>query len=374
MNTNLQKTQWFFDDSGYYSYVLLDGSENEFAEIQNSLQRAGIRVLLAGPSHRPARNNRQYKWYVRVSRSDRPGIAKPSLEQITEVLSPVLVTHARPDRPDMIHELQTGESDDQLRESEAKTQHLENLLALARAQLRQLSSELEHMQAVQERYKRLSVEWSSQIGELQAYRRENSELRTRLVHVSNRFQTSDEIVAVQSEYEIIVQQVQEKLDRKEAEFVEWLALVDQEIDAKNARIIDQENQLAEVRFEKEQLIESAQHFQIIDTTSQAAQGTYDLFRETVQILMPEVELIGGSYEYLWQGTSRPQRLLSEVRGLDYAKGTRVRGAPHWLERRPDRVSRIYYRRSAASGRRYVLISHKKSQLSDIEWLKLQPVD
>ncbi|GIV81332.1 MAG: hypothetical protein KatS3mg051_0686 [Anaerolineae bacterium] len=62
--------QWYYDDKGYYAYILLNSSEVEWREVQNLLEQHQLRVLLAGPSHRPASNGRQYDWYIRICDKD----------------------------------------------------------------------------------------------------------------------------------------------------------------------------------------------------------------------------------------------------------------------------------------------------------------
>lgn len=58
--------EYYYDDSGHYAYVLLNCSQEMFEEIQTKLSVSGLQCPHAGPCFRPAGNQRQYQWFIRV--------------------------------------------------------------------------------------------------------------------------------------------------------------------------------------------------------------------------------------------------------------------------------------------------------------------
>jgi len=71
--SNQQKLDFYYDDTGFYSYIMLNCTDLQLTRVIDSLNKSGIKTLHKGNSFRPASNNRQYQWFVRVGdRSNRP--------------------------------------------------------------------------------------------------------------------------------------------------------------------------------------------------------------------------------------------------------------------------------------------------------------
>jgi len=79
--------QWFYDDRGYYNYVLLNASRETFQRVQDALKNNGIGVLKAATSFRPASNGIQYRWYIRI---DGDYSRRPSRDKIRSIVEGVL--------------------------------------------------------------------------------------------------------------------------------------------------------------------------------------------------------------------------------------------------------------------------------------------
>ena len=88
MDLQLTEKQIHIDNSGYYTYVLLNGNSSIKDKVEELL-KAKYQILLSGKSFRPASNNKQYDWYIRIAEQD--GNLKPALVEIKKTLKPILI-------------------------------------------------------------------------------------------------------------------------------------------------------------------------------------------------------------------------------------------------------------------------------------------
>lgn len=61
---------YYFDSSGYYSYILLNGTPELLKSVIAQLPKHHLRCLHDGRSRRSADNRQQYDWFIRVEKSD----------------------------------------------------------------------------------------------------------------------------------------------------------------------------------------------------------------------------------------------------------------------------------------------------------------
>jgi uncharacterized protein YoxC len=65
-NDTNEVMQFYYDDKGYYAYIMLNATLADFNMTCSRLFQNGFNVLHKGESKRPASNNRQYQWFIRV--------------------------------------------------------------------------------------------------------------------------------------------------------------------------------------------------------------------------------------------------------------------------------------------------------------------
>jgi hypothetical protein len=76
---NAQSIEYYYDDSGINTYVLLNCSEESFNQIRETLTSDGLQCTRHGLCYRPASNGRQYQWYVRIDKT--PDLSGQTIEE-----------------------------------------------------------------------------------------------------------------------------------------------------------------------------------------------------------------------------------------------------------------------------------------------------
>jgi len=61
-----EQIEYSYDDTGSYTYILLNCNERALENVKSELQKCGIEVLHSGVSSRPASNGRLYQWFIRI--------------------------------------------------------------------------------------------------------------------------------------------------------------------------------------------------------------------------------------------------------------------------------------------------------------------
>ena len=74
-----QAIEYFYDDMGYASYVLLNCSEEKLNEIRVAMIEEGIPCRRHGLCYRAGRNGRQYRWYLRLEKEE--GLSARRIEE-----------------------------------------------------------------------------------------------------------------------------------------------------------------------------------------------------------------------------------------------------------------------------------------------------
>jgi hypothetical protein len=79
-----QQFEYHYDETGYYAYILMNGSHSICDAVKQRLKKIRLQVLHSGRSYRLANNQRKYQWFIRVYDPDQIKIrqGKPSHEVI----------------------------------------------------------------------------------------------------------------------------------------------------------------------------------------------------------------------------------------------------------------------------------------------------
>lgn len=358
----LRQSQWFYDDAGYYSYVLLNASEAQFKSIQQVLKSNGLRVLLAGKSYRPASNGVQYQWYIRVS--DESG-RHPTRERVRNILAPYAPVEAPP--------TELKELTDRL----AVQEELRKLKEALSQKERRYQVVVQRAESLHKRNQELRVIYEKTQAELQEYRQKAHRLELRLRQVQEAALKPEDVVQIRQDYEDTIQSLRQELERKESELTSWINNFEPEIQEREQRIADLENQLRALRNqlaiaeeEKRQLVDQFQEIRATQEVELEKGSPEYLFREMLGLLLPNIEFLAGSLDTLWREMQDPIGVLRVLTKLHELKAKRVQKAKEWLERHIEGEWRLYYRK--CEGSKYqVFISHKNTQEADIDWLRRQ---
>ncbi len=100
-------------------------------------------------------------------------------------------------------------------------------------------------------------------------------------------------------------------------------------------------------------------------TEKASAEAHDLCRD----FLPEIDFAKDSYDHLMSSKYR-EKIVAELKLVNdgEARGERIRNT-EWLETRPAKRERAYYRKSF-DGRKYiVLLNDKNRQKRDVEWMQ-----
>ena len=361
----LRQSQWFYDDTGYYSYILLNASEDQFKSIQQVLKSNGLQVLLAGKSYRPASNGIQYQWYIRVS--DESG-KHPTQERVRGILAP----YVSPEVP--APELEEIRSRVAAREEEIR-----KLRATLREKERLYQVVIQRLESVRKQNQELQAIYEKTQAELREYRKKVYSLELRLRQIQETALKPEDVDQLRQDYEETIQRLKQELERKESELDSWISNFDPEIQERERKIAALENQLRDLQNglavaeeEKKRLIDQFQAVRATRAVELEKGNPEYLFREMLALLLPNIEFLGGSLDTLWREMQDPIGVLRDLTRLcdPELKAKRVRSAKEWMERHIEGEWRLYYRKCEDS-RYQVLISHKNTQEADIEWLKHQ---
>jgi len=359
----LKPSQWFYDDAGYYSYLLFGASEEQKNIIQPALVNGGLQVLLSGRSFRPASNGIQYQWYIRVS--DEKG-KHPDRAKIKAIFAFYSQTEFHQnDISELLYKISSQEEEiEKLKSAIRDKDHWNQFLFSREESLRKQNNEL---QAIYE---------NSKI-QLEEYRQKIQTLGQQLKQLQETTLKPDAFDQLHQEYESNIQALRQELDRKESELSSWISNFEPEIQKMEQKIadlqtqlLDYENKIAVLEAEKMDLIDNFQESRAIPEVELKKGSPEYLFREMLTLLLPHVEFLAGSFDTMWREMQNPIGVLRELTTLSEDRSKRVQKAKEWFEKHIESEWRLYYR--ACGGSNYqVFISHKNTQKSDIDWLSRQ---
>jgi DNA repair exonuclease SbcCD ATPase subunit len=357
----LRRSDWFYDDAGYYAYVLLNASEDQFKSIQQVLRSNGLRVLLAGKSYRAASNGVQYQWYIRVS--DENG-RHPARERVKGIFAPYTTVEAPTELKELANRVTAQE--EKIRNLNAALNEKDRLYKVVTQRLESVRRQNQELRAIHEKDQ----------AELQEYREKVQHLELRLRQIQETALKPEDVARLRQDYEDTIQSLRQELRRKESELAWWVDNFEPEIQEREQKITDLEkhlldlqNTIAVMEENKRQLIDQFEKRVTREVGLEKGDPEY-LFRGMLSLFLPNIEFLAGSLDTLWREMQDPLDVLKVLANLPRLKAKRVQRAKEWLEIHIDSEWRLYYRQTE-DARYQVLISHKNTQEGDIDWLRRQ---
>jgi hypothetical protein len=382
-------TQWHFDESGYYAYVMVDGSQDVVDGMKQALDDHGIEVMLSGQSYRPADNGRQYGWYLRVASADSG--RKPSKMQIEKILgikplpAPEEIEYLQSELAQTFLTLQTVEKEktsllsdlNLARAIEADHMRKSRLL---RQQYDRTNREAEAFKAAKQR---LEQQVNTLAGELdQARKARELEVMTIADHLNEqKSETSEVILALQSQI-VDLRKSHDALQSDNACLESAWVQGDIENQELRSEIQDEQNKVAIALAEKERVEEERDEI-IARLQNEMAQKNSAPFAASegelgrcLQTLLPNVNLTPASIAMLHNEVQDPVNVYKLLENLN-SDPTSVRSKPvvtaeGWFEEHfntgESDLGRVYF--SEIGNSKYkVHIGHKNTQKHDIPHLK-----
>lgn len=354
----LRQSQWFYDDTGYYSYVLLNASEDQLKDIQQVLMNNGLRVLRSGRSYRPASNSVQYQWYIRIS--DETG-EHPSRQRVASIFAPFVPVEVLPkELKELTDRVATQEKE--LGKLRTALSEKERLYQVEVQQTESLRRQNQELQAI---YKKTQTE-------IQEYRQKIQHLELRLSEIQETALKPEDVAQLR-DYQEKIESLTQELKKKESELSRWIETFEPEVKMREQKIAELERQLRDLQNKNAELEEEKKKFQeertIREVEVERGNPEY-LFREMLSLLLSNIMFLRGSVDILWREIQDPIDVLRDLTNLDKLKAKRVRGTKKWLEKHIECDLRLYYRQYEDS-KYQVLISYKSTQEKDIDWLRCQ---
>lgn len=393
----LRHIESFYDDTGYYAYVLLSKVRGELtpSDIQyvvTQLQRNGIQKVLSGRSYRPASNGRQYQCYIRIAdaqgRKPHKSIVEHALQETRNEQ-----TYDLTERQQVVQRLQETLAREQ-QEKQALLDRLrivqsdhtvaaQKIVALTHEQ-----SELKgYIQKSAVRFKDEKTKLLSELGDLQAELEqvlqqyvENQQQISKLN--ADRQQTASALAAIQAErvtaeeeytvFEQVLSHEKADLERRMQE------QEDKYIAACNERDIA----AAENENLKTKLLALEDNHRILSsqtTLAASSRRAANDFKNLLDCLLPCLDICEESVYFLLE-VKNYAKILQELQLLNsnpqalLGRSKRVKSTKDWLEISHVSIGdsdngRIYYAKSPSTNKYIVLVSHKETQKRDIEKLE-----
>lgn len=334
--------RWLFDDSGYYAYLLVDCTEQDFGNLKTLLKERNFSVLAAGKSFRPAVDGRQYSYYVRLGTPVDGRHEKPSKDSVvtalkfSQALSPPASHQPLADTSDVLAEV-----------AELRGQ----LEVLARS-LREVVDRTQSVASQSIKQGKEVQDGLAQIGS--RLREERTQIIDSIVSALDTRLGDDERI----------QQLQKSIAEFRQSETEWSTYND---DLK--RLCAEKDERIEVL--EQQVEKGASSVGESPQPRVSRQSQVAVF----QACLPNVKLIRGCEDVLFFEFSDPTRALEKISALVLSpktvRGETVEAAKGWLELRcstgTSNDGRIYFRRDETC--LSVLVSKKQEQEADIKYLR-----
>jgi DNA repair exonuclease SbcCD ATPase subunit len=347
-------TKWFYDDQLYYRYLALSGSEQELEALKQFLNEKQIRVYKSSASHRPASNGRMYDWYMRVQ--------ELSPENLVAIRSYFETSNgassSTSDGLERLFHLTL--------EINAKTDKIQATIAEAGRHNTGTEARLE---SISKQNETLIDLYRASVQAVEQHRERIDDLQNELIEIVRGKTNANELASIQQRYDETITSLRQELVRSEEDLNRYIASFDPERDALNNRVRELENQISSLGYEKATLLSQLHQPRLRD--DQKKDNPSDTWRQTVRVLLPEIELVGGSLDTLWHEMPDPNVVLKEIKSLDQMKAKQVHRAPEWKEVHLGKDWRLYFRQCALKSghpKYQVLVGAKSTQEHDIAYL------
>ncbi|GIV81333.1 MAG: hypothetical protein KatS3mg051_0687 [Anaerolineae bacterium] len=186
----------------------------------------------------------------------------------------------------------------------------------------------------------------------------------------------EEVEQIHSTYEQRIRELEQERERKQQELDEYMANFDPQLQEKQQRIEELERQIVDLqnknellKQEKETLIDRY-HSQQEERPSTDGLGERDpkrLFQAMLNVLLPDIEFLGGTTEILWQEIQDPLEVFRNLRqpaqyfqNMKMIQKLKDREGMRWREKHIEGDWRLYMRHESDS-KYQVFIGHKKTQ-------------
>lgn len=368
----IEVESWSLDDSGYYTYLVLNGSHKELRAVMDALQLGGIEVRSAGESHRPAADGRKYDFFVRVGDqlSDGQGLTEQHVARLVtsrdrspqETLQQQLKALRKELRllkmqvSDRIEALAREQADKQnlARKLELQSNRYANLLETYQQADNELGFVREQLRAMQLSGSTERADMLSRI----------AELASRLDKAMDSEKTSNELG---ESYAADLKKLQSDYDSLKQ---------DDEGRKKNFSRLEKKHESLREAYE---LLQDKYEDKCEQLHSMSSADEARSIANIVSALLPDVEFLNGSSDILERELPDPRDLLGQlgsvIRG-ERQNGKRIRGTRNWWEahfdfaKPGDDRGRVYWRFGQGKPRKIrVLVSEKKTQERDIKWMQ-----
>ncbi|MGI6379456.1 MAG: hypothetical protein ACOX2R_01570 [Anaerolineae bacterium] len=313
--------QWFYDDAGYYSYVLLMASDELFEETKELLSREGVDVLCANRSYRRASNGVQYDWYIRVADGDD---LHPPRETIEKILN--------------------------------ANQAFQPRINPLRERAAELARELEQTQKERDSLHQHNLDLTE----------ERDRLRNRCILLEKQLENHPDARQIDKDRAI---------EEWIADFYEPLEAKYKAIQAENTHLKEEKKHLCHTINEKNIEIATLQDGH--DAYPESESSSEDPLILALRHLLSRVHLLRDSADVIriQMGDRDVEKTLDLLGQLDRGQNIGawpVQSADGWLEQHIKRNKwRLYYRVGQEGGKIDVLVSAKNQQDKDFNWLESQ---
>lgn len=330
--------RWMYDDSGHYAYLMVTSSDETLSELRSQLAAHDFEVLAYGKSYRPASDGYQYKFYLRLGKSN-DAATRDRIEQF--VRNSIALADPAP---------QSGTVD---------YSDLFNTMTALRGEIRTL---FEPIQDIHARLTDLNL--------VDSMLKQTLESVKALQHDQSRH--------IERTEQTIVKAIENKLG--ESDDLERLKM--NLLEARDERAV-LETMIQELQTKIEEL-QTKMNTSGADTTKPPAHTTPSTairhkahldYSKFLRVLLPKVDMLRGSEEVIFVELRDPENVLRTLERLAHeplsVQSQRVQGANEWMKVNfstgEDNSGRLYYRRNGELMQ--VLISKKPDQERDIRYLR-----
>lgn len=349
------------DVSGFYKYVMVQGSEEDLRAALGACEAADLEVLASGRSSRPSDDGQQYDWYIRI---DAEGA-----DSIATTLGIRSATPQRQDRPENVEEPSRPSSlstrlealTEALGEAEAALRHSLEAREIESKQVSVLQRSLQQAKQREDFLEQQLVEVKSALSSdvdnattsLVAVSSAKSALEARLMTVE---EEQSHLRLLLADAESLGQQY--SLDA---------AAASSRVDELTVSLEDAEVRNEELRLKVDTLMSRE-----IQTT-RSAQFFRDRFSCLLEHLLPNICLLRDSFDQIFNDAEisdlrGPLTMLHRLQSDGAIEGKRFKN--DWFEAGHGKFKptfRLYYRKQGDSCRIY--LSPKSRQVQDEGWLQ-----
>jgi myosin heavy subunit len=373
--------EWYYDDNGYYAYILMNGDAQDAQYVAFKLQATNIKPIKIGKSFRPASNGIQYDWYIRVYELSNNAAIKPSKEIINHFF---IETFGPPKRREDIllfevnylkSQLQQARDEINLNRAQISNFQVEN--NLKEEELRKIIRDHESFkEAAINRLRLNENEKDSRLKQIQLLNEQISSLKNQNVTNNN---VDNKIVSLTEE----LNQQKDTYSR----LIDETAELENKYQNSKEQLTEALNKKENAEYEKQHLLQKLEdrEFAIKELGTKCKKyeklnGRKDEngFARTLKALLKNIELNDASISFIYNEIENTDSVLRILEMLNNnpseIRSERVESAEKWREihynlGRGGNVGRLYYTNLRLDGKYSVIVSDKNSQKFDFRRMK-----